>query len=96
MLALVINMQQFIDSGRIADVIFALIALEIVGFALLQRLTWRAPKLADLIGTLLSGLFLIAALRSGLTGVDWTVTATFLMAALLSHLFDLWRRWPSS
>ncbi|MEM8970474.1 MAG: hypothetical protein AAGD43_00215 [Pseudomonadota bacterium] len=89
-------MQQLIESGRIADIILALIALEIVCFALLRRLAWRAPKLVDLLGTLLSGLFLIAALRSGLAGADWTVTASFLMAALLSHLFDLWRRWPSS
>ena len=89
-------MQQLIESGRIADIILALIALEIVGFALLQQLARRTPRLMDLIGTLLSGLFLIAALRSGLTGSDWTVTASFLMAALLAHLFDLWRRWPSS
>ncbi|MEM9360148.1 MAG: hypothetical protein AAGB04_28525 [Pseudomonadota bacterium] len=89
-------MQQLIESGRIADIILALIALEIIGFALLRRLTGSTPRLADLIGTLLSGLFLIAALRSGLTGADWTVTASLLLAALLSHLFDLWRRWPSS
>jgi hypothetical protein len=88
-------MQQLIESGRIADVILAIIMLELVGLLVLRHMLKRGPKLLDVIGTLLSGVFLIAALRSGITGAHWTITASFLLAALLSHVFDIWRRWTT-
>ena len=89
-------MQQLIDSGRIADVILAIIMLELFGLLALRCMLQRGPKIIDIFGTLLSGIFLIAALRSGITGTHWTITASFLLAALLAHVFDIWRRWTSS
>lgn len=88
-------MQLLIESGRIADIILLLIVLEIVALALLSRVM-RAPRLPDLLGTLLSGLFLVGALKSCVAGAPWTITAALLLAALAAHMFDLWRRWPSA
>jgi hypothetical protein len=90
------SMQQLVESGWITDIILVLIALEIIALAILGRTSIPAPRLQNVIGTLFSGLFLVAALRSALVGANWWIIAACLFAALLSHLFDLRSRWPRS
>jgi hypothetical protein len=80
-------------SGRIVDVILALVVAEALAILLWRRLTGRGPALADLAATLLSGALLMLALRSALHGSDWPTIAGFLAASLAAHLVDLGRRW---
>lgn len=82
-------LQSLFESGRIADVILALIALEVVGFAAFHRLTGRGLPVRQLIANLLSGAFLILAYRSAATGAPWTVAAVCLALAFAAHLADL-------
>ena len=86
------ELSEWVRSGRIVDLILALVLLE----ALLLW-AWRArlparPQGLDLIGVLAPGVCLLMALRGALTGAVWTVIAGWLAAALLPHLFDLARR----
>jgi small-conductance mechanosensitive channel len=81
-------------TGRIVDLILALVVLETV---LLVAWRWRTGgglALIDIAANLAAGAFLMLALRSALVGDPWTMIVPWLLAGLTAHLFDLWRRWP--
>jgi hypothetical protein len=84
-----------IASGRIVDLILALVALEAVGLIGLWRLRRRGLAPADLLANLLAGVGLLLALRAALVGAWWGWIALCLAMALAAHLADLRRRWPS-
>ena len=82
-------MEGFISSGRIADVILAGIAIElvVVGFYM-----WRKDQglaLLSLASAGLSGGALVLALRAALRETGWLFVAIYLAAALLAHVADL-------
>lgn len=85
-------MAEFIASGRVADLLLAVIALEAAGLILFRRLTGRGPAIIDVVALLLPGACLVVALRAALTGASWAVIALALLASLVTHLFDLARR----
>ncbi|HSN71978.1 MAG TPA: hypothetical protein VLT59_10725 [Steroidobacteraceae bacterium] len=85
-------MSELIGSGRIVDLILAFVVLEAVALALLRRWRPTAPPFADLLASLVPGAFLLLALRSALLGSGWVAIAAFLTGALLTHLYDLFRR----
>ena len=76
-------------SGHAVDLIIAVLALEIVAFAV-----WRRPSLVNAIVAALPGLFLLLALRAALIGAGWMMIALWLALSLPAHLADLWRRPP--
>lgn len=79
---------QALSSGHIADLLVALIVLELLALA------WRRrSRLAQAWPGLLAGLWLALALRSVLTGAPWFWLAVCLMAAGLAHAVDVRRRW---
>jgi hypothetical protein len=85
-------MEQLFTSGRIVDVIVALMLAEYLGLRLL------APRV-DLHGlalTLLSGVFLMLALRLALTGGSWMWIGCLLAAAGAWHVLDLRRRFAGA
>ncbi|MGF1456774.1 MAG: hypothetical protein ACFB6R_15510 [Alphaproteobacteria bacterium] len=86
-------MAELFQSGRIIDLILLLILLEIAGLTWLRRRLGHGPYLGDLLPIILSGAFLMLAVRTALTGAPWTWTAACLLAALVSHGVDLVRRW---
>lgn len=86
-------MQDLFRSGLVADVILMLMAAEASALAIYRKVTGRGPALADIAAMLLAGACLVLALRAGLTGQAWPVVAMFLLAALVAHLMDLYRRW---
>jgi len=84
--------EEFFRSGRVADLILALLALEFAGLALLRRATGRGPRPLALLPFLLAGACFALALRAALTGAGWAWVAAPLGAAFLAHLWDLARR----
>ena len=86
-------MSDLFASGHIADLILVFTALELALLAVYNRRTGRGIAAADLISTLLSGAFLMVALRCALRGAWWVWIGFWLAAALVAHIADLRRRW---
>lgn len=82
-------MEALFESGRIAELVVALIALEAVALFVLRRLgVWGAP-LSQVAPTLISGAALAFALRGALTDAAWIWVAAPLTVALVAHVVDL-------
>jgi hypothetical protein len=86
-------MSDLIASGRIVDVILALVAIEFAVLVAYRRITLRGIAALDMVFNLLAGACLLMALRSALSGSGWAWIAAWLFAALVAHLADLARRW---
>lgn len=89
-------MQDFFNSGRVADVILAVMIVEALLLLVYRKATGRGMAPADVASMLLAGACVVLALRAALTGSHWPVVASFLIAALAAHLTDLYRRWSAS
>lgn len=85
-------MEQLFASGRIVDAILVLMLAEYLGLRWYLARRGRRGTLPGLEGYLLSGAFLLIALRVALTGGEWLWIAAFLLAAFVVHLIDLRRR----
>ncbi|EJW12801.1 hypothetical protein A33M_1590 [Rhodovulum sp. PH10] len=83
-------------SPRIVDVVLVLVVIEAVGLAALHRLTGRGPSLRSVWGGLLSGAFLLLAVRAALAGAAWPWIPACLIGSLLAHLADLASRWNAT
>ncbi len=84
----------FSGTGLI-DIVIACTLLEWLGLFVWHRLTGRGLAPADLLLTLLSGLFLMLALRCALSGLPQYLVMLFLCAAGAAHAADMRRRWKS-
>ena len=80
-------MDQLFASGRVIDLVLAILVVEAL---VLWRL--RRPGFLPL-PTLLAGLGLLVAWRVMHAGAGWIWVAPPLAAAGLAHGWDLWRRW---
>lgn len=81
-------MSELFASGRIIDLILALIVIEGLVLALVHRCTGRGLPPSDLIGFLL-----MLALHAALVDAWWGWISLALTGALLTHLADLVWRW---
>ncbi|GAB0147424.1 hypothetical protein L0E83_05465 [Marichromatium gracile] len=86
-------MESLFTSALVIDLILGLIALEALALALIHRWSGKGLPPAEVIGFLLSGAFLMLALRAALTDAWWGWVGLWLTASLFAHLFDLIRRW---
>jgi hypothetical protein len=77
----------FILDGTVAVAAIAVLGLELVVLLVLSRRN-RAP-IMPLVANLLSGLFLILALRAALLGSGANAIGIFLSLGLVAHLSDL-------
>jgi hypothetical protein len=80
--------RDLIVSGRIADVILVVMALE----GLVLGWLWRgdgAGRLLSLVGNLAGGGFLVLALKAALTGADWGWIAAALIGSMFGHGLDV-------
>ena len=82
-------MAELFSSGRIVDVIVALVVLEALLLVGLRLRRGRGPAPAALLSTLASGAALMLAVRAALTGADWPFVAAWLLAALFAHLTEM-------
>lgn len=80
----------YFASGRAADVMLALLALE-----LLWLWRWRKASLVTALGVVLPGALIVLGLRGALVGAAWPLIALPLALALPAHLLDLARRPPA-
>ncbi len=80
--------EDLITSGRIANIILAVLAVEaaLVGFLLWRR--QQARGLLSFLASLLAGAALVLCLRAALMNAGWPFVAIFLLAALLAHLAE--------
>ncbi|MET0721402.1 MAG: hypothetical protein ABWY64_11290 [Tardiphaga sp.] len=86
-------MAEWFASGRLVDLILALVVVEVIVLALYWRATRRGVPPADLLPNILAGAFLLLALRLSLGGFGWQPCCACLAAAGVAHLVDLRRRW---
>ncbi|HKL63575.1 MAG TPA: hypothetical protein VJ883_09425 [Woeseiaceae bacterium] len=86
-------MQTLIESGRIVDIVLAVLLAEVLLLALWHRRTGRgiAPLPAFLNAG--AGGSLALALRAALTDSGWMWVTAWLLCALVFHSADLARRW---
>ncbi|MDR7036329.1 MULTISPECIES: hypothetical protein [Methylobacterium] len=82
-------MAEWVTSGRIVDLILALVALEALALLAYRARTGRGPAPPAILCNLGSGAALMLALRAGLTGAAWWQIAACLALALVAHLGDL-------
>jgi hypothetical protein len=85
-------MRELLASGRLIDVALAIVCLEIAFLLVARARTKTGLRPLDVLGQLLSGAFLLLALRCALTGADAGWTILFFSASFPAHLFDLARR----
>lgn len=86
-------MEEFLTSGRAIDLVLAITAIEALGLIAYHRMTGRGVPPGEFIVNLASGMCLMLALRTALTGGGWQVIVLCLLGAFAAHLADLRRRW---
>ena len=86
-------MSELFASGRIVDLILALVVLEAAALVVYRSRRGRGPTLFNMGPTLLAGAALLGAVRLALVQAWWGWVALSLLGALLAHALDLWTRW---
>lgn len=79
-------------TGRLIDIILGLVCLEALAVGLLNKFGIIGLRLQDIAATLLSGVFLMIALKFALTGAGTLAIAGCLALALVSHSVDVAQR----
>ena len=88
-------MMEWLISGHAIDVILARVAIEAFALVIFRIVSGQGPATLALIANLLSGAFLLLALRNALgDGGPW-VLMSCLTAALIAHFADLVIRWEN-
>ena len=86
-------MAELFASGRVVDLILALMALEALVLGLVWARARRGLPPLPLILSLVAGALLLLALRAALTGSEPLAIGGFLTLALVAHLAELALRW---
>ncbi|WP_376097150.1 hypothetical protein ACE7GA_06190 [Roseomonas sp. CCTCC AB2023176] len=84
-------METFFSSGRVADLLLAVLAAEAAWIAWRRRTGRSAPE--GVVPFLLAGAAFALALRFALTGGWWGWVGLCLAASGVAHVWDLARRW---
>ena len=87
-------MMTLFSSGRVVDIILFFVFLEAVYIAVHRGKTGRGVRLREVAAGMLSGVFLLLALRCALVDERWPWIATWLLFALIAHFADLAGRRP--
>ena len=88
-------MAELLLSGRAIDGILGLVVLEAAALLAYRAARGRGPPSSSFLANLLSGAFLLIALRDALAGGSALVIGGCLTAALIAHVYDLYGRWDS-
>lgn len=82
-------MSDWFASGRVIDLVLALVVLEVIALPWLLRKLGSPLGLLPLLPNILAGVALMLALRASLVDASWQWIALALLAALAAHLTDL-------
>lgn len=85
--------EDLVTSGRIVDVMIALVVLEVLALTLYRRRTGAGVAELSLAANAAAGISLMLALRAGLTDAGWATVALCLLFALVFHAADIGQRW---
>lgn len=88
-------MAELLASGRLVDLIIALVVIEAIALFIYRLVSGRGIALSDLLPNILAGAFLLIALRFALSDGGWMIISLSLAAAGVAHVIDLTRRWQS-
>ena len=88
-------MAEFFASGRVADLVLLVLAVESALLLAWHRRTGGGLRPRAVLGLALPGVALVLALRFALTGAGWEWVALALVGAFAAHLFDLATRLKS-
>jgi hypothetical protein len=80
-------------SGRVVDLVLALMALEGALLFWYGRRSGRGVPVGEMLAFLLADACLLLALRAALVGASWQWVALPLAGAFAAHLADLGLRW---
>jgi hypothetical protein len=86
-------MSDLFDTGRIVDLILALMLAETVVLAGYHYATGRGISLLSLLANMAAGAFLLLAVRAALTAAPWGAVAAALGSAFAMHALDMRSRW---
>ena len=86
-------MADFFASGRVVDMVLAIVVIETLGLVAWRLRTRGGLPVAALVLNLLSGAALMLALRAALVQAGWVWVAVPLCASFAVHLVDLAARW---
>lgn len=75
------------------DLVIGVTAAEGVLLWVYHKTTGKGLADSEFMLNLLSGLFLMVALRAHMAGTPWAVTGGLLAASGIAHATDMWRRW---
>ncbi len=82
-------MAELFASGRIIDVVLALVMLEALLLLGLRARLGHGPSAGALLANLASGAALMLGVRAALTGAAWPLVALCLLAALAAHAGEM-------
>jgi hypothetical protein len=95
----------FVASGRVFDLVIAILVMEGIALFALSRLPrararllpeGRGPGFRDLAGFVVAGLGLSVAARAVIRDQSWTIVGLGLTIAFVAHVYDLYRRWRAA
>ncbi|MEO1420064.1 MAG: hypothetical protein AAFU66_03810 [Pseudomonadota bacterium] len=86
-------MQAWIESGRIADVMLAVIAIEIIVLIVYRVISGKGLPMATVICNAGAGGSLMVALKLIWIDAAWHWVAAALLGSLVFHTIDLAQRW---
>jgi hypothetical protein len=86
-------MFELFAGGRVIDLILGGVAIEAFAVVSWRLASGHGPTPTPFLANLLSGAFLLIALRNALAVAPWPWIACCLLAALAAHLVDLAGRW---
>lgn len=89
-------LEQFILSGRIVDVMLAVLVIEIIWLSARHHKTGQGLSPGMLIANAGAGGSLMLALKAVLTGATWPWIVAALLASLVFHTVDLRYRWKQA
>ena len=79
--------------GSLIDIVIVFTLIEGATLVAYHRITGKGVAPTEFAANLCSGLCLMLALRTALSGAWWGWTALLLLGSGLAHASDLWRRW---
>jgi hypothetical protein len=85
-------MAELFSSGRVIDLILALVVLEALALVIFHLRTGRGVSPVALMPSVFAGVFLLLAVRGALVGSAWGLIDLCLLGAMAAHFADLWQR----